>query len=303
VSRAAKLLILFVWLISLTWLIRFEAFPELFSGSTLSYRNLIGQNVLLRESWHKISLKGKGIGYVTTTVASEDSAQGISYDISSKTHINLGLPVRTDDIVLETLIRLDSTYTILSMQSDLKAPGVNVRNMLERTEAGRFRATTFRADTGESSVQELSLTDSAVVFIPPTELLPPRLREGIKSYMRVLDPISLTTDVIELESVTEAHGVNERLAQKYHWTRLQHKGMDFFCARNDSDEIIWIRAPLGITLSKCTVEEAFAAAGMDSPHAQPLDLDPERITQYVESLVGPLSKVISLKKKDENEDD
>lgn len=301
--RAAKSLVLILWLISAAWLIRFEAFPEFFSGSTLSYRNLIGQNVLLRESWHKVSMKEKDIGYVSTVIESQDEAQQVSYQITSKTHINLGLPVRTDDIVLETTVRLDASYALLSLDSDLQAPGVNVKNMLERNQAGGFTATTFRTDLDSSTSREVSLPPSAVVFLPPTDLLPPRLRPGIKSYMRIIDPISLETSVIEVETVSSVPGIPAAATEKYHWTKLQHKGMDFLCARDESDEIAGVRAPLGITLTKCTVDEAFAAAGIDDPDAAPTNLDPERVIQYVESLVGPLSSVLSVKAKNRNEND
>ena len=297
--RALKWIVLAIWLLAISWLIRFEAFPELFSGSTLSYRSLIGQNVLLRESWHKISLKGKGIGYVFTSISSESSEIGTSFEINSKTHINLGLPVRTDDIVLETSARLDSSYTIASFDSDLKAPGVTVRNMLERLESGKYKATSFRSDLQTQKTEEISLPANTVVFIPPTDFLPPRLRAGVRSYMRVIDPISLSLSTVELETVSDTQRATAGLAKSRHWTRFEHKGMDFLCARNDTDEIVMIRAPLGITLTKCTVDEAFDAAGLGDPTATPLNIDPEKVAQYVESLVGPLSSVISINKKKE----
>lgn len=301
--RALKLIVLAIWLLAVSWLIRFEAFPELFSGSTLSYRNLIGQNVLLRESWHKISLKGKGIGYVFTSISSESSKDGTSIEISSKTHINLGLPVRTDDIILETSARLDSSYTIASFESDLKAPGITVRNMLERLESGKYRSTSFRTDLQAQKTEEITLPGNTVVFIPPTDFLPPRLRSGVRSYMRVIDPVSLSLSAIELETVSDSQRVTAGLAKSRHWTRLEHRGMDFLCARDENDEIVMVKAPLGITLTKCTVDEAFDAAGLGVATTKTLDLDPEKVAQYVESLVGPLSSVISINKKKEATND
>lgn len=293
--RAAKLLVVAVWLLTVGWLIRFEAFPELFSGSTLSYRSLIGQNVLMRESWHKISLKGKDIGYISTSISSEDSDSSLSFQITSKTHINLGLPVTTDDIILETSIVLDTAYNLSSMNCDLRAPGITVRNTLQKLDSGKFRATSHRTDLQSDTTEDLSLPATAIVFIPPTDLLPQRLRAGVKSYMRVLDPISLTTSVVELDTVTPNQSDAPGLDSNQHWTKMTHKGMDFYCTRNNKDEVISVSAPLGIRLTRCTPDEAFTAAGMGANAPPALELDPEKVTQYVESLVGPLSSVISLK--------
>ena len=293
--RAGKLLIVAVWLLAVGWLIRFEAFPELFSGSTLSYRNLIGQNVLMRESWHKISLKGKDIGYISTAISSEDTDNSLSFEITSKTHINLGLPVTTDDIILETSVILDSSYNLSSMNSDLRAPGITVRNAVEKLDNGKFRATSYRTDLQSETSEEISLPASAIVFIPPTDLLPQRLRTGVKSYMRVLDPVSLTTSTVELQTATPSQDNAPGLDRTQHWTKMTHKGMDFYCVRDTSDEVITVSAPLGMLLTKCTIEEAFTAAGIGVTGAPALAINPEKVTQYVESLVGPLSSVISIK--------
>ena len=302
-SRALKLIVLAVWLLAVAWLVRFEAFPEFFSGSTLSYRILIGQNVLLRESWHKISLKGKDIGYVFTSISSESTESGTAMEIISKIHINLGLPVRTDDIVLETAARLDSSYTITTFESDLKAPGITVRNIVRKLDSGRYMASSFRTDLQAQETQDITLPANAVVFIPPTDLLPPRLRSGVRSYMRVVDPISLSVSAVELETLSASELAAAGLAKSLHWTRLEHKGMDFLCGRNEKDEVIMVKAPLGIMLTKCTVDEAFDAAGIGNSKAPALDLDPAKVAQYVESLVGPLSSVININKKKEKNHD
>lgn len=300
--RAGKLTVILLWLLAAVWLIRFEAFPELFSGSTLSYRNIISQDILLRESWHKITMQGRDIGYVFTSISSENPDQQKSIDIVSKIHINLGLPVRTDDIVLESTIRLNSDYSVQSVDTDLQAPGVNLRNMIEHLEARRYKVNTFRSDSNASSSREMTLPASFMVFIPPTDLIPPRLRAGVKAYMRVLDPVSLDVSTVEAETVTPGKGIGTGLARTHHWTRITHRGLDLICARDSTDDVVYIKAPLGISLRKCTADEAFDAAGLGDTSTSALQLSPEKVSQYVESIIGPLSSVIKFQPSAESKE-
>lgn len=261
----------------------------------MGYRNIIGQNLLLRESWHKISLKGRDIGYVFTSTAGESTDSGAAVDINSKIHINLGLPVRSDDIILDTYVRLDSSFRILNLRSDFSAPGASVINTLEAISDGKYQLHSISGGKiGSARTETVSIPDSAVVFIPPVDLLPPRLHTGVRAYMRALDPLTISPSAVEVETVLPGKGIGQGLAKNLHWTRLQYRGLDFLCARNESNDTVMVQAPLGIMLKRCSAEEALKAAGLAEADSIAADLSPEKITQYVESLIGPLSSVIKL---------
>ena len=74
-SALCKLLLLSVWLGCMGWLLRFEAYPEWFTGDALGYKTLSKQMPALRDSWMKLSYDGQHVGYSHSSVEMEEVDQ------------------------------------------------------------------------------------------------------------------------------------------------------------------------------------------------------------------------------------
>ena len=49
-----KSVVILFWLCTTAWLVRFEAFPELFTDSLTGYEHVLSRNLLMTDSWLKI---------------------------------------------------------------------------------------------------------------------------------------------------------------------------------------------------------------------------------------------------------
>lgn len=258
VSRKHIRLAAFVfWICMVSWLVRYEAFPEKFESSLGGYEGLMSKDILMLDSWMKIMFKGNPIGFSHSTMGLNESDPELRHVVKNHLTVRMKVMGLEQQIHADTDARLDDQYKLQQFAFSMTARDYNIR--IDATRAGKddFDLTMRTPHTKRSST--ITVPRDVVIYSPMTEMAVKQLKPGQRLTIRTLDPMSLSTANITFHALREERiTVGERT---YNATVLSsdYHGGKALSWIDESGIILRQETPFGWTMEKCTMEEAFEA--------------------------------------------
>lgn len=256
--RYVKILVVAVWLCITAWLIRYEAFPEYFTNSIGGYRSLLGNDVMIMDSWMKIMFNDLPIGYSYTSMEMDETDPMHRYLINNQVNMALNMMGDEQNVHVTTSARLDLMYELQDFMFNLSSRGYTMRLRAERSEGDKFDVVIATANTTQKTT--INIPADVVLYSPMTEMAMKKLKPGQKMTIKTLDPTTLSTTVVVIEALRKETLV---VADREHSVTVlssEYAGMRIMSWIDDNGVVLRQETPFGWTMEKCTPEEAIASA-------------------------------------------
>lgn len=255
--RAARAAILALWVASMLWLLRYEAFPEFFTHKLSGYRSLLSDDVLMRDTWMRILFQGQPIGYVHTSIETDEVNPRAYMIAKSRMFLRMNVLGEVQKIYTDSITSVDITYHLQSFLFNLSSRGYTMRVEAVRTTGSDFDVT---FDTG-TSVQrtQIEIPPDVVVYSPMTDLAVSRLQPGESISIRTLDPATLSTIALTVtagdrERITVGEEESEAVV-----LTTDYQGAVIRSWVDGKGRTLRQETPFGWVMEMCSAEEAFAA--------------------------------------------
>jgi len=241
-----------------SWLVRYEAFPELFTSSIRGYSRLLRRDVLVSDSWMKVKYGGRDVGYTHTGIDTADDGGEDSYLLSNRTDLNVTLMGQPQSFYAAGTAALDAAYRLRKFAFNLTAGALRVAVSGRRAEGAIFDVT---LDTGgEIRNMRVEIPDDVVIHSPTAFLALRRLRPGQEMSLAALDPLTLKKTAVRVKAVGVERVAGPEGPVEATVLSAAYQGMQFRTWIDAKGNILRQESPLGWVAEKCTREEALAAA-------------------------------------------
>ena len=245
------------WLATFAWLLRFEAYPDLFGETPAGYRQLLSRDVLLRDSWLRIAFQGRSVGFSHSTLELDEEDPAGRHLLRNRMHLRLPLPGGERKIYVDSLVKLNDQYDLQGFTFALAADEYRARVEGQRVSEQTFDLTVRLGDNEQR--RTVDIPRDVVLYSPMTETAVRRLRPGQSLTLRTLDPISLSSVPLKIRALRrEPFSVGER---EYDATVLEteYMGNTLLSWVDASGDLLRQETPFGWTLEKAAMEEALDA--------------------------------------------
>lgn len=185
-----RFLIIAFWVITTAWFVRFEAFPAYFTHSLSGYRDIIPQGVVVKDTWMKLLLKDKPVGYSHSRIETDDQNVASRYRVENLMILHLNLMGMRESITVSTDVRLDVLYHLTSFR--MAAMSKNSSTIVHgRRRSGDTYDVTIDAG-GAKDRRSVKIPDDVVVYSPGMDLAMTRMKPGESMTTRSLEPLTLS---------------------------------------------------------------------------------------------------------------
>ncbi|MDD4871649.1 MAG: hypothetical protein PHR77_13915 [Kiritimatiellae bacterium] len=253
-----KTAIIILWLCMVAWLIRYEAFPEYFTQSIEGYKGLLSRDILISDSWMKITFRGSDIGYSHTSMNMNENNPAEHYVIGNRVHISLSVAGTRKNVHALTSIFLDMAYNLRRFTFSFSSPMAVIKVDGSRIDGNNFEVKLSTQDNNHD-VMKLQIPPDVLLYSPLTETAIKYLKPGKQITIRTLDPISLKKvnlliRALRHEKITIS---NEQIDSVVLSTK--YRSIDILSWVDNKGTILLQKSPIGLTMQKCTPEEAYDA--------------------------------------------
>lgn len=244
----------------ISWLVRFEAFPEHFTQSLTGYSSLLSRDVLVMDSWMKIIMDGSPVGYTYTNMDINESDPMEYYVINNRVSLKLKLMGETQRLYVNASSSLDITYQLQKFSFTLLSHGYKIG-----VEARRVGEETFDVEIKTGDIiqrRKIDIPGDVVLYSPMTDMAMKRLKPGQQLSIQTLDPATLSRVNIVVRALRkeqiDLHG------DEYDTTVIstEYRGMNFLSWLDSDGRVLRQETPFGWIMESCTPEEAFEALEM-----------------------------------------
>jgi hypothetical protein len=252
-SAFIRIAITVFWLAMCGWLL--SSIPW-HSKSVINYRNLLRDGTMIRDSYMKISLNDKAIGFSNSRVDVNERNPRLHYLMENTVEMVMnvmGIPQR---IHTRSKAFLDKDYQLQVFSFNLESDVYSTEIRGEKASGETFNVT---IGTGKSK-NELTarIPHDAIVYSPMGEMALKELAPGETLTMPTFNPLTMSTDKIlikalERESITI--GTNTIKTIK---VSSSLNGEQVFSWVNKNGQIIRQESPTGMVMEECTFREAMA---------------------------------------------
>lgn len=255
--KSIRLVVIVLWLCAISWLVRYEAFPERFESSLDGYEGLISKDVLMLDTWMRIMFKGNPIGFSHSLMGLNESNPILRHVIKNHLTVRMKVMGMEQQINADTDARLNDNYELQQFGFRMSARDYNIRIEASRTGSDRFAVKMNTPHTKQSTT--ITVPRDVVIYSPMTEMAVKKLKPGQTLTIRTLDPMSLSTANMTFRALRK-----ETISlggQTYNATVVSsdyHGGTSLSWIDNEGT-ILRQETPFGWTMEKCTMEEAFNA--------------------------------------------
>jgi hypothetical protein len=192
-----KIIIVSVWVVSMGWLIRFEAFPHWFEDTVQGYSELARDLPALQDSWMKIMFDGQHVGYVHSGVMLEEADGQEEVTLSTQMVLQINIQGKIENFRMKNEVRLDQNQNLKSNRmdfylGDLIKGSVQVEPVPEKEERYALELILeiesmpdFRID------REITLPRDVILASPLMDTGLRSLRPGQTRSVRTLDVFSM----------------------------------------------------------------------------------------------------------------
>lgn len=244
------------WLAMTGWLIRYEAFPDLFAGRAFGYASLLKDGPLILDSWMQVLFKETPIGYSHTWVDSRVESPEESYAINNVTVLDLKLMGVNQLVKISSGATLDAAYRLQTFFAAMNAAAYSTRLDGERVGPGKFRARLAAAGNERSFV--LDIPEDAIVYSPMTEMAMRRLRPGQSLQLKAFDPLSLTATDILVQALRQERFRRDGEEKDATVLKMSYHGLETLAWIDGDGRILRQETPFGWALQSCTPGQAMA---------------------------------------------
>jgi hypothetical protein len=254
--------VLLFWAGMAAWLVRYEAFPELFTRSLRGYTGLLPRDVLVSDSWMRIRFGDANVGYShTSTDAATGEFQG-GYILNNRTHVNVSLLGRPSGLHAAASAALDAEFRLQRFSFALSAPGARVSVAGRRSGPETFMV---RTDAGQDSRSlSVRIPDDVIIHSPVAMLALRRLRPGQEVAVPTLDPLSLNRVRVLVRALRVEQVQTPGGRRKATVLSADYRDMKFLTWIDARGDVLRQESPFGWVVEKCTREEALAAGARDA---------------------------------------
>ncbi|HQQ04531.1 MAG TPA: transglutaminase family protein [Kiritimatiellia bacterium] len=244
--------VVILWAASMVWLIRYEAFPHLFTHRIGGYRNIFASAPVLMDSWMKILFDGRHIGYSHTLVDVDDQGEPQQYVVQNETRMNLNIMGRLQRVTIDVTARLDMTYLLREFTFDMRAEQHAVQLAGRRREDGLFDIE-IESPAGMQRTQ-MEIPDDVVIHSALLEVGLSSMEPGDVMHVRTLDPATLSLMDMEVRALRREEVKGEPalvLASTV-------QGIEFMSWVDDKGNLLRQETPFGWVLEAAEDTEATA---------------------------------------------
>lgn len=239
----------------ISWLIRFEAFPEYFTSSLAGYRSILSKDVLVMDSWMKIMFEGIPIGYSHTSSDVNEFDPAQHYMVNNEVHLRLKIMGKQQNVHLNTLVHLDAMYEIRKFSFSLSSGGYPMHINAERETERTFNVEIVTGNSTERT--KIDIPNDVVLYSPMTEMSLRRLKPGRQVNIRTLNPVSMQKVNLLIRALRKEPLVLAGKEYQATVLAMEYEGMEIFTWIDSRGNILRQETPIGWTMEKCTMEEAF----------------------------------------------
>lgn len=247
-----------VWCLAMAWLVRYEAFPEAFTHSVPGYKGLLSSDLLMSDEWMKVLLKGKPVGYVHTSLDTDDQNALHHYQIRNQMSLAINIMGERRDIQMDSLVKLDLNRNLQQFALELKTglfDDMSIHGL--RGLDSRFLLA-FGSGTNATHTT-IVIPDDVILYSPMSTILAKNMKPGEHLSMKTMDPFTRNQAVVTLEAIRRESiqiGSNQCPALLL---RTYHQGLELNSWISNNGEILRQSLPGGIVIEKSTPEAATEA--------------------------------------------
>lgn len=261
IAASTRICIVILWVVTMSALLRYEAYPEWFTRTIPGYRGLISGTLLARESWSRILIEGTPAGYSHTSLGVNDKTTENLLEINNRMHLRIRLGGEERRIHAQTDVALDRERQLVSFSSTVSAGQLAMAAKGRKLADGQFEVT---LDTGDaSSVRTIAIPPDTLLYAPGQELALRTLKPGNRLTLKTLNPLTLQATAVMIEAVARETLVidGERLPVTRLVTTWQGIALQSWV--DDDGRVVRQETPLGWMIETCTQEAAIAAVSTD----------------------------------------
>ena len=245
-----------VWLMSLVWLVFWEAFPEWRTGASAGYETLFGDDLLVMDQWMKILFEDEPIGYSHTSVNVDDSGTMTTTAVESDTILLLTIMGSPQRVRVRTHAELDALYDLQAFAFSLSSQSYALDVEGKRAEEDLYDVT-LRTGAMEDRMQ-ISIPKDAVLYSPMTDLVMRRMKPGQSMQINAFSPISLSCESMTVRALRRETIPWDGDSVETTVLSADAQGMEVVSWVADDGRVLRQTTPLGWTMEACDATEALA---------------------------------------------
>jgi hypothetical protein len=251
-SKVIRISIVVFWLACTGWLIRYEAFPERFTAVLPGYKALLGGDLLVVDSWWKLSNAGHPIGYSRSWVELQESNPLEYYVVENETLLNVNIMGFSQRLTFSAQSFLNIGYQLQRFTFSTQA-----REYRTHIKGERIRGTRFRVAIDSGGVEHVTyveIPDDTIIYSPAMEMTLRHLAPGDDLTVRSFNPLTQESMLVKIRALRrEILRVKE---QEINTTVLSISsyGMDLLSWIDSNGRVVRQESPLGV-LEASTAEE------------------------------------------------
>jgi len=248
-----------IWLLSMGWLVRYEAFPHLFTHMLPGYRLLERRNPIVGDWWMKILLDSEQVGYSHTTLDFDETDPVRHYRIQNETVLALNVMGEQQHIRSSARVALDMLYQVQQFIFAYASGPYSVRILGQRVAPQRFQVGIY-SPAGRYQT-EVELPEGTVIadLMPESGMLD--LRPGQQIALRTFNPATLSSSIVRIRALRyEDVEMDSEEVVRALVISIDYEGMQTISWLCPDGRVLRQETPFGLTLVACSAEEAAAYA-------------------------------------------
>jgi len=260
---AIRLTIALFWIVAMLALLRYEAFPELFTHTLRGYRGVLEESILMQESWSRILVNGVPAGYSHTSMGVADEDTEANIEVHNRTQLKLAFMKQPLAVYVHTTLILDPQYDLLQFDSALSARGTSFRVTGQRTVDRQYEIATFMGETTTRRIIEIP--KDVVLYSPMNALALRQLRPGQDFTIKTLDPLSMTTTRIVVRAIRQETLQRDEGPVTATLLTSRYQGLELNSWIDKNGTVLRQETPLGWVIESCNSEAALDAVTDNEP--------------------------------------
>ena len=211
------------WLAMMSWLVRYEAFPEKFTDIAGGYRALLQSGPLILDSWMLIESQGIPVGYSHTWLDTNLDYDRAAYALRNQTAMNLNLMGQVHYFGVNADAVLDDQYRLQQFSAMLTSDVYSTRVSARRLKNDVFEVV-VKTRASERSYQ-VKIPDDVVLYSSMSEMALKRIEPGEVIRFKTIDPLSLNISEVAIEAAGRETLVHEGKSLETILLNINYRGM------------------------------------------------------------------------------
>jgi hypothetical protein len=255
------MVILVAWLTTTGWLVRYEAYPHLFTKTVAGYQSMFRHELLVMDAWWQILFQGSPIGWSHTQVDINEDNPHEYYAMENHAKLVLNMMGTDQHLAINTEAYLDAEYLLQRFRFETITGST-------RTLVTGVRKTgiQFEVKLGEHR-SLVDIPDDTVIYSPVTDLAVKSLRPGQAVTLKVFNPLTQLSESVRI--VAEEQETIEYRGKPVATTRLAMSthGMKILAWMDPGGTLLRQETPMGWVIETSDAKEVMQQdfATLDTP--------------------------------------